>query len=560
MTSLSYACGISDKPLLYQTIGGALEDAARRWGGREALVIPHQDIRWSYAGLLAQVDAFAAGLIALGLRPGDRVGVWSPNNAEWVIAQFATARAGLIQVNINPAYRPGELEYALNKVGCRALIMAQSFRTSDYVAMVRDLAPELDRAEPGQLSATRLPALETVIVITDTPPPGCLRFGDIAGLASDADRATLAALGPQLQPDDAINIQFTSGTTGRPKGATLTHHNSLNNGYFVTERQGFTEADRLCIPVPLYHCFGMVMGVLGCVTHGAAMVFPGEAFDPAAVLRTVQGERCTALYGVPTMFIAMLEDPGFADYDLSTLRTGVMAGSSCPADVMKRVIADMHMTGVTICYGMTETSPVSMQSKPDDPLDKRVATVGQIHPHVEVKIIDAEGRALPRGQQGEFLTRGYSVMLGYWDDPDQTAAAIDANGWMHSGDLGVMDDDGFIDITGRLKDMIIRGGENIYPREVEEYLYQHPSVRDVQVFGVPDDRMGEVVCAWIQIKDGAEVTAEDIRDFCKTRIARFKVPQHIRFVSDYPMTVTGKVQKFEMRNRMVAELAPLDDT
>jgi fatty-acyl-CoA synthase len=552
---LSYACGTSNKSLLFKTIGNAVEEAARNWGPRDALIVCHQDIRWSYDELLQRVDAFAAGLVHLGLTPGDRVGVWSPNNAEWVVAQLATARAGLIQVNINPAYRLRELEYALNKVGCNTLILAESFKSSDYIGMVRALVPELENAEPGNLKTDGFPSLKTIITISAREHAGCFRFGDIAGLADDQDRQKLSALQSQLQPDDPINIQFTSGTTGQPKGATLTHHNILNNGYFVTERQNFTHEDRLCIPVPLYHCFGMVMGVLGCITHGACMVFPGEAFEPLGVLAAVRKESCTALYGVPTMFIAILEQAGFADYDLSSLRTGVMAGSSCPADIMKRVIAEMHMTDVTICYGMTETSPVSMQSRTDDRIEKRVSTVGQIHPYVEAKIIDEDGRAVPRGQQGEFLTRGYSVMRGYWGDDERTAQSIDVCGWMHTGDLAVMDDEGYVDITGRLKDMIIRGGENIYPREIEEFLYAHPAIRDVQVFGVPDNKYGEEVCAWVQLKDGARSDADDIKDFCNGQITHFKIPRHIRFVDEYPMTVTGKVRKFEMRNLMIEELA-----
>jgi len=514
--------------------------------------VRHQNIRWTYDQLLEKVDGFAAGLIRLGLKPGDRVGVWSPNNVEWVIAQFATARAGLIQVNLNPAYRLRELDYALQKVDCKALILAESFKTSDYVAMIQELVPELAGATPGQLDVAQYPSLTSVISISETAPAGFLCFDDVAGLATSAEHQQLADLQHQLQPDDPINIQFTSGTTGLPKGATLTHHNILNNGFFVAETQHFTENDRLCIPVPLYHCFGMVMGVLGVITHGSCMIFPGEAFDPVSVLETVEAEKCTALYGVPTMFIAMLELPSFSSYDLSTLRTGVMAGSSCPADVMKRVIGEMNMSDVTICYGMTETSPVSMQTKHDDAFEKRVSTVGQIHPFVEIKIVDEDGRVIPRGQQGEFLTRGYSVMLGYWGDDAATSSSIDANGWMHTGDLAVMDVEGYVDVTGRLKDMIIRGGENIYPREVEEFLYTHPAVRDVQIFGIPDQKFGEEVCAWIQLKDGVEAGAQDITDFCKGQIAHFKVPRHIRFVSEYPMTVTGKIQKFEMRNQMIA--------
>ncbi len=550
---LSYVCGTSDKPLLFKTIGTAIAQAAAKWGDREALVVRHQNIRWTYADLLARVDAFAAGLIHLGLKPGDRVGVWSPNNSEWIIAQFATARAGLIQVNLNPAYRLRELEYALQKVDCKALILAETFKSSDYVSMVQALIPELATAAPGALKTANFPALNAVISISETAQPGFLRFDDIAGLADKPDHTRLHDLQPVLQPDDPINIQFTSGTTGQPKGATLTHHNILNNGHFVTERQGFTEQDRLCIPVPLYHCFGMVMGVLGCITHGACMVFPDESFDPAATLKAVEDEKCTALYAVPTMFIAMLELPNFTEYNLSTLRTGVMAGSICPADVMKRVIGEMNMAGVTIAYGMTETSPVSMQTKLNDPFEKRVATVGQIHPFVEVKIVNENGRAVMRGQQGEFLTRGYCVMLGYWGDGKKTRESIDENGWMHTGDLAVMDDQGYVNITGRLKDMIIRGGENIYPREVEDYLYTHPAVRDVQVFGIPDQKFGEEVCAWIQLKDGAHTDADAITNFCKGQIAHYKLPRHIRFVTDYPMTVTGKIQKFEMRNQMIAE-------
>lgn len=554
-TSLpSYASGTSEQPLLFKTIGMALQDAADLWGEREALIVCHQGVRWTYDELLAQVDAFAAGLIELGLEAGDRVGVWSPNNVEWVVAQLATARVGLIQVNINPAYRLRELEHALEVTDCKAVILAESFKSSDYVGMMQTLLPELEKSAPGKLRSQFFPTLKAVISISETACKGFLRFDDVAGLATDQSRARLIELQPELQPDDAINIQFTSGTTGLPKGATLTHHNILNNGYFVTERQKFTERDRLCIPVPLYHCFGMVMGVLGCITHGSAMVFPGESFDPLETLQAAAEEKCTALYGVPTMFIAELEHPEFSKFDLSSLRTGVMAGSSCPADVMTRVNEDMNMAEVTICYGMTETSPVSMQSNTDDPVNKRVSTVGRVHPHVEVKIVDDNGRVVPRGVQGEFLTRGYSVMLGYWGDDKKTAESIDQNGWMHTGDLAIMDEDGFVDITGRLKDMIIRGGENIYPREVEEFLYTHPAVRDVQIFGVADEKYGEEVCAWVQLRDGESSSEQDIKDFCKGQIAHYKVPRYIRFVEEYPMTVTGKIQKFEMRNTMEAEM------
>lgn len=544
----SYVCGVSDAPLIYQTIGEMLDEAVRRFADRPALIVRHQNVRLSYAEFAAAVDDFAAGLLALGLERGERIGVWSPNNAEWVIAQFATARLGLILVNINPAYRTSELEYVLNKVGARALILARSFKTSDYVGMVRALGPE------------RLPKLEHLIVIGDELIDGMRRFGNVTALATNELRAKGRELSAALSPDDSINIQFTSGTTGFPKGATLTHHNIVNNGRFVAERQRFTENDRLCIPVPLYHCFGMVMGVLGCVTHGAAMVFPDEAFDPASVLDAVEEERCTALYGVPTMFIAELDHPSFKGRDLSSLRTGVMAGAPCPEPVMRRVITGMNMREVTICYGMTETSPVSFQSMPDDDLGKRVSTVGRIHPYVEVKIADADGKTVPRGTQGELLTRGYSVMRGYWNDPEKTREAIDEAGWMRTGDLAIMDDDGYCRITGRVKDMIIRGGENVYPREIEEFLYRHPAVQDAQVFGVPDARYGEEVCAWIRLRAGAAIAEEDIRAFCKGEIAHYKIPRYVRFVDEYPMTVTGKIQKFAMRDAMAKELsAPKSD-
>ena len=551
----SYVAGTSNTPLLFKTVGAILDDAADNYGDRPALIVPHQQVRYSYSELREQAETVAANLLSLGLKPGDRVGIWSPNRAEWVITQFATAKAGLILVNINPAYRLSELEYALNKVGCKALVLAEKFKSSDYVAMVRELAPEIDRAKSNELSAARLPGLKTVVVIADTPPDGFLAFHELTQPASESTKKELAKLQPTLQPDDPINIQFTSGTTGHPKGATLTHHSIVNNGYFVAERQSFTEQDILCIPVPLYHCFGMVMGVLGCVTQGATIVLPGEAFEPESVLAAVEAEKCTALYGVPTMFIAELEHPEFSKFDLSSLRTGTMAGSPCPIEVMKRVINDMHMSEVTIAYGMTETAPVSFQSKKDDPLDKRVGTVGQIHPFVEVKIVDEKGCTVTRGTQGELCTRGYSVMQGYWADDERTAEAIDGAHWMHTGDLATMDKDGYVNITGRLKDMIIRGGENIYPREIEEFLYTHPAIQDVQVFGIPDDRMGEEVCAWILLRDDAAVTEEGIRTFCKGQIAHYKVPRYIRFVSEYPMTVTGKIQKFEMRNAMREELS-----
>lgn len=554
MTRLSFVSGVGGKPLIYQTIGNVLREAAERFPQREALVVRHQDVRWTYAELLQRVDDLAAGLIALGFAPGDRVGIWAPNCAEWVLTQFATARAGLILVNINPAYRTHELEYALNKVGCKGLVTASRFKSSDYLAMLAELAPELNTAEPGRLSSGRLPHLRTVIRLGDEDTPGCYNFTAVSTMGAAAERQRLEELSTLLQPDDAINIQFTSGTTGSPKGATLTHFNILNNGYFVGQAMKFTEADRLCIPVPFYHCFGMVMGNLNCAIHGAAMVIPNDGFDPALTLAAVSEEKCTALYGVPTMFIAELDLPGFREYDLSSLRTGIMAGSSCPIEVMKRVVAEMNMKEITIAYGMTETSPVSFQSSTDDPLERRVSTVGRIHPHVQVKIIDTEGRTVPIGEKGELCTRGYNVMSGYWDDPDRTREAIDAAGWMHTGDLATIDAEGYCNIVGRVKDMVIRGGENIYPREVEEFLFGHEKIQDVSIFGVPDDKYGEQLCAWIKLKQGQEADEAEIKAFCKDSLAHYKVPHYVRFVDDFPMTVTGKLQKFIMRDRMIEEL------
>jgi fatty-acyl-CoA synthase len=546
----SYVHGASGVPLIGATLGANFRTAVERWGGRDALIVRDQGVRYTYAELGRRVENFAAGLLGLGLAPGDRVGIWSPNNAEWVVTQFATARAGLILVNINPAYRLAEIEYALNKVGCKALITAESFKTSDYVGMLRTLAPEIDRCPPGRLRAARLPALEILIGIGANERAGFFRFDEV--LAAGAQQRV--ELPDSLQFDDPINIQFTSGTTGQPKGATLTHHNILNNGYFIGEAMRLGERDRVCIPVPLYHCFGMVLGNLACVTHGAAMVYPSAGFEPLAVLQTVEAERCTALYGVPTMFIAELDHADFRKFDLGSLRTGIMAGSPCPIEVMRRCISEMHLSEITIAYGMTETSPVSFQTSPDDPLERRVSTVGRIHPHVEVKIVDAEGRIVPPGAPGELCTRGYSVMLGYWGDAERSAEAIDRAGWMHTGDLATLDEEGYCNIVGRLKDMVIRGGENIYPREIEEFLYRHPGVADVQVIGVPDPKFGEELCAYIKPKAGAPPTEESICDFCKGQIAHYKIPRYIRFVDSFPMTVTGKVQKFIMREQMIREL------
>ena len=554
MVQLSYVHGASEKPLIGETIGNYFDRATEQFGTRDALIVRHQDIRWSWRELKQRVDDFAAGLLALGLKRGERIGIWSPNNAEWVVTQFATAKAGLILVNINPAYRVTELEFALNKAGCSALITAARFKTSDYLAMLGELAPELAAASPGELRAALLPTLRFVITIGEDKAAGSLRFDAVYDLAGQPERARLAAFGRDLQFDDPINIQFTSGTTGFPKGATLTHHNILNNGFFIGEAMRLGRDDRLCIPVPLYHCFGMVLGNLACLTHGSAMVYPGEGFDPLATLETVEAERCTALHGVPTMFIAEMDHPDFARFDLSSLRTGIMAGSPCPIEVMKRAVERMHLKEITIAYGMTETSPVSFQSSIDDPIERRVSTVGRIQPHLEVKIVDAEGRIVPRGTPGELWTRGYSVMLGYWDDEEKTREAIDPARWMKTGDLATIDDEGYCNIVGRIKDMVIRGGENVYPREIEEFLYRHPKIQDVQVIGIPDSRYGEELCAWVRLHDGETATPEEIRAFCQGQIAHYKIPRYVKFVDGFPMTVTGKIQKFIMREQTIAEL------
>ncbi|ESX14737.1 AMP-binding protein [Mesorhizobium sp. M1060] len=550
----AHVSGERTPPLLDKTIPQLFSDTVGRYATQDAAVFVGQDKRFTWSELSDTVDTLAAGFLALGLEKGDRVGIWSPNRWEWLVTQFATARIGLILVNINPAYRLTELEYALNKVGCKALVTAASFKTSDYLGMIETLAPELAKATPGKLKAQKLPALKIVIRMGDDNSPGMFNFADVLSMAGRDEHDSLDRISEGLKPGEAINIQFTSGTTGAPKGATLTHTNIVNNGNFVTAAIRLTVDDRLCIPVPLYHCFGMSMGTMGCVTKGATMVFPGEGFDAGATLKAVAQERCTGLYGVPTMFVAMLDHADFASFDLSSLRTGIMAGSPCPIEVMKKVVTLMHMEEVTIAYGMTETSPVSFQSSVDDPLEKRVSTVGRIHPHVEVKAIDADGATVAVGAPGELCTRGYSVMKGYWDDAEKTREAIDSDGWMHTGDLATIDSQGYCNIVGRVKDMVIRGGENVYPREVEEFLYRHPKVKEVQVFGIPDAKYGEELCAWIVLKPNQIATEQEIKNFCAGQIAHYKIPRYIRFRTELPMTVTGKPQKFLMREAMVEEL------
>ena len=553
----SYLCGQANEPLLYETIGACVERIAATYPDKEALVVRHQNIRWTFSEYKSRIDALAAGLVSLGVEPGDRVGIWSPNRSGWCLTQFATAKIGAIMVCINPAYRPYELEYALNKVKCKTVITAAQFKTSEYLRMLQELAPELATCEPGELKSKKLPHLTTVIRMGDAVSPGMFNFDKVCEMGDDIHYDRMAEIAPTLQADDAINIQFTSGTTGSPKGATLSHFNILNNGLQVGAGMRFTSEDRLCIPVPLYHCFGMVMGNLTCMTHGACAVFPDEGFDPDVVLRTVVEEKCTALHGVPTMFVAETDLPNVSEYELSTLRTGVMAGAPCPLELMHQVIDKLNMSEITIMYGQTETSPVNHMTDIDAPAEKRCGTVGRVGPYQEIKIIDESGRVVPLGAKGELCCRGYSVMQGYWDDKTRTDETIDATGWLHSGDLAEMDEEGYVQIVGRIKDMIIRGGENVYPREVEEFLYTHPDIQEVQVFGIPDERYGEIVCAWVQLKQNATLNEEDVKSFCRDQITHFKVPSLVRFVDEFPMTVTGKIQKFKMRETMIEQLAPV---
>ncbi|UQB79569.1 AMP-binding protein [Pseudomonas shirazica] len=555
MPQPSYSQGNQDKPLLTQCIGDAFDTTVARFPDRDALVVRHQALRYTWQQLAEAVDQHARALMALGVQPGDRLGIWAPNCAEWCITQFASAKVGAILVNINPAYRSSELDYALGQSGCRWVVCADAFKTSDYHAMLLGLVPGLASSQPGALICERFPELRGVVSLAVAPPRGFLAWHDLQARAAAVSREALAERQAQLRCDDPINIQYTSGTTGFPKGATLSHSNILNNGYMVGESLGLTEHDRLVVPVPLYHCFGMVMANLGCMTHGSTLIYPNDAFDPLATLRAVAEEKATALYGVPTMFIAELDHPQRDEFDLSSLRTGIMAGATCPIEVMRRVIGEMHMAEVQIAYGMTETSPVSLQTGASDDLERRVTSVGRTQPRLENKVIDADGNTLPRGEIGELCTRGYSVMLGYWNNPKATAESIDEEGWMHTGDLAVMDEHGYVRIVGRSKDMIIRGGENIYPRELEEFFFTHPAVADVQVIGVPCSKYGEEIVAWVRLHPGHTASAEELRDWAKARIAHFKVPRYFRFVDEFPMTVTGKVQKFRMREISVEELS-----
>ena len=550
----SYVHGKGDSLLAGVTIGGVLDNAAGRWPEREALVAREQGIRWTWQELRVQARTLAAGLLAVGLEPGDRIGMLAANRSEWLVAQFGTAYAGLVLVNINPGYRPSELEYALNKVGCRALITETHIKSSDYLSMLQTLAPELAAAEPGGIHAARLPELRLIIQLGRSEVPGMLSFDAVERSADAASRWRLETIAAELDFDAPINIQFTSGTTGAPKAATLTHHNIVNNAAMSARIMNLTHNDRLCVPVPMYHCFGMVLGTLLCATCGAAIVFPSAGFDASVTLDAIESELCTAIHGVPTMFIAMLDEPEFNRRDLRSLRTGIMAGAPCPVELMQRVIDDMHMAEITIGYGMTETGPLATQTLPDDPVDLRVGTVGRAMPHVEIKVIDDHGRIVAPGAAGELCVRGYNVMRGYWGDPERTSEDIDAAHWMRSGDIATLDETGYVRIVGRKKDMLIRGGENIYPREIEDFLYQNPKIDQVEVVGVPDPKFGEEIAACIRLREGATATTEEIRDSCRGELAHFKIPRYVRFVDDFPMTVTGKVKKFVLRERLIEEL------
>jgi len=554
MAVQSYAHGSGDTPLLGVTVGQLLDKAARRWPDHDALIVVDQGIRWNWRELRERARHFAAGLLALGLEPGDRIGMLAPNRAEWLVVQFGSAYAGLVLVNINPAYRTPELEYALRKVGCRAVVTESVFKTSNYIAMLNELAPELAGSEPGDLHAARLPDLRTVIRLGSEHSAGMFNFDDVAPKAGPKEFAALGTIGRNLDFDAPINIQFTSGTTGSPKAATLTHHNIVNNASMSASIMRFTQQDRLCMPVPMYHCFGMVLGTLLCTSSGAAIVLPAAAFEAAACLAAIEDERCTAVHGVPTMFIAMLEEPGFAERDTSSLRTGIMAGAPCPIELMHRVIDEMNLREITIGYGMTETGPLSTQTLPDDPVELRVGTVGRPLPNTEIKIVDEDGHIVPRGEPGELCARGYNVMRGYWGDPERTAKDIDEARWIRTGDTATMDENDYVRIVGRSKDMVIRGGENIYPREIEEFLYTNPKIEQVEVVGVPDPKFGEEVAAWIKLHEGQAASEAEIREYCKGRLAHFKIPKYIRFVDAFPMTVTGKVQKYLIRESMAEEL------
>lgn len=552
--STSYMCGDSSEPLIYETIGNYFDSIAEKFPDNDALIMRHQNVRWTYKQYQEQINKLATGLLNLGIKRGDRVAIWGPNSYEWCLTQYATAKIGAVMVCVNPAYRVTELERALNAVECRVVITAEKFKNSEYLAMLQELAPELSASNPHQLNLQTLPHLDMIIRMGEGATAGMLNFDKVCMLGGVEDVNRLQALKADLQPDDAINIQFTSGTTGSPKAATLTHCNLLNNGYLTTRAMRFTDADRLCIPVPLYHCFGMVSASLTCICSGAAAIFPSAVFEPLATLQAIEEERCTALNGVPTMFIRELDHPDFKQFDLSSLRTGIMAGAPCPEEVMKRVMSDMHMDHILIAYGQTELSTINHITQPDDPIEKRIETVGRVVPRVEVKIIDTAGRVVPVGEKGELCARGYSVMQGYWNDAEKTREIIDTAQWLHSGDIGIMDEDGYVRIVGRTNDMIIRGGENIYPREVEEFLYKHPNVQEVQVFGVPDDKLGEEVCAWVKLVDDITMMPEELKEYCCGKITYVKIPRYIQFVDKYPMTVTGKIQKFKMRDAMTKML------